>query len=154
MEIIINSKQLNITEEQMKELYKKNLIVCDDYTLTVATIPEWAINEVENLLGIIIDGTETEDYTKVKSKRDVAYYNHYHYPRLYESICDFNGVSYESGYKRKVTIKEGVVIGFNNERVLITEVIKDIGFYYKNETDEVKFCNTMFETLNFVPVYE
>lgn len=90
MEIIINSKELNITEEQMKKLYKKNLIVCDDYTLTVATIPEWAINEVENLLGIIIDGTETEDYTKVKSKRDVAYYNHCHYPRLYESICDFN----------------------------------------------------------------
>ena len=55
---------------------------------------------------------------------------------------------------KKVNIKEGVVIGFNNERVLITEVMKDIGFYYKNETDEVKFCNTMFETLNFVPVYE
>ena len=154
MEIIINSKDLNITEEQMKDLYKKNLIVCDDYTLTVATIPEWAINEVENLLGVTIEGTETGDYTKVKNKRDVAYYNHYHYPRLYESICDFNGISYESGYKRRVTIKEGVVIGFNNESVLITEVMKDIGFYYKNETDEVKFCNTMFETLNFVPVYE
>ena len=154
MEIIINSKKLNIAEEQMKELYKKNLIVCNDYTLTVATIPEWAVSEVEAILKITIKGTETKGYTKVKNKRDVAFYNHYNYPRLYESICDFNGVSYESGYKRRVIIKKGVVIGFNNEYVLITEAMKDVGFYYKNENDEEKFCNTMFETLNFVPVYE
>ena len=54
----------------------------------------------------------------------------------------------------KVIIKKGTVITFNNEVVTITEVMQNIGFYYKNEVGEVKFCNTMFETLNFAPVYE
>lgn len=56
--------------------------------------------------------------------------------------------------KVKVIIKEGVVLNLNNEVVTITEVMKNIGFYYKNEVEEIKFCNTMFETLNFVPVFE
>lgn len=55
---------------------------------------------------------------------------------------------------KKVNIKEGVVINLNNEEVTITEVMKNIGFYYKNKSGEVKFCNTMFETLNFEPVFE
>ena len=55
---------------------------------------------------------------------------------------------------KKVNIKEGVVINLNNEEVTITEVMKNIGFYYKTKSGEVKFCNTMFETLNFEPVYE
>ena len=54
----------------------------------------------------------------------------------------------------KVIIKEGVVINLNNEVVTITEVVNDVGFYYKNAADELKFCNTMFETLNFEPVFE
>ena len=55
---------------------------------------------------------------------------------------------------KKVNIKEGVVINLNDEEVTITEVMKNIGFYYKNKSGEVKFCNTMFETLNFEPVFE
>ena len=55
---------------------------------------------------------------------------------------------------KKVNIKEGVVINLNNEEVTITEVMKNVGFYYKNKSGEVKFCNTMFETLNFEPVFE
>ena len=56
--------------------------------------------------------------------------------------------------KRKVVIKKGEVLNLNNKVVTITEVMQNIGFYYKNETDEVNFCNTMFETLNFEPAYE
>ena len=55
---------------------------------------------------------------------------------------------------KKVNIKEGVIINLNNEEVTITEVMKNIGFYYKNKSGGVKFCNTMFETLNFEPVFE
>ena len=56
---------------------------------------------------------------------------------------------------KKVNIKEGVVINLNNEEVTITDIMKDVGFYYKNKSGEVKFCNTMFETLlNFEPVFE
>ena len=55
---------------------------------------------------------------------------------------------------QKVPICEGMFIILNNETVTITEVMKNVGFYYKNEAGEVKFCNTMFETLNFEPVYE
>ena len=51
-------------------------------------------------------------------------------------------------------IKEGVVINLNNEEVTITDIMKNVGFYYKNKSGEVKFCNTMFETLNFEPVFE
>ena len=54
----------------------------------------------------------------------------------------------------KVIIKEGVIINLNNEVVTITEVVNDVGFYYKNAVDELKFCNAMFETLNFEPVFE
>lgn len=56
--------------------------------------------------------------------------------------------------KTKVKIKAGNVIKLNNEVVTITEVINKIGFYYTNGTDEPKFCNVMFETLNFEPVFE
>ncbi len=56
--------------------------------------------------------------------------------------------------KIKVKIKTGNVMQLNNEVVTITEVMNNIGFYYTNGTDEPKFCNTMFETSNFEPVYE
>ena len=69
-------------------------------------------------------------------------------------FCHKGFVLTEDEGSKKVVIKEGVVINLNNEVVTITEVMNNIGFYYKNESDEVKFCNTMFETLNFIPVYE
>lgn len=56
--------------------------------------------------------------------------------------------------KSKVLIKEGVGIVLNNQNATITEVMKNVGFYYKNETGEVNFCNTMYETLNFEPIFE
>ena len=56
---------------------------------------------------------------------------------------------------KKVNIRECVVINLNNEEVTITDIMKNVGFYYKNKSGEVKFCNTMFETLlNFEPVFE
>ena len=55
---------------------------------------------------------------------------------------------------KKVIIKEGAIINLNNEVVTITEVVNDVGFYYKNAVDELKFCNAMFETLNFESVFE
>lgn len=49
--IIFNSKECGITKEQMKILYRNNLIECNDFTFTVATIPNWAIEEAKNLVG-------------------------------------------------------------------------------------------------------
>lgn len=50
MAIIFNSKECGITKEQMKILYRNNLIECNDFTFTVATIPNWAIEEAKNLV--------------------------------------------------------------------------------------------------------
>jgi hypothetical protein len=49
MAIIFNSKENNITKEQMETLYRNNLIECDDFTFTVATIPDWAVEEAKEL---------------------------------------------------------------------------------------------------------
>ena len=38
MAIIFNSKECGITKEEMKLLYRYNLIECNDFTFTVATI--------------------------------------------------------------------------------------------------------------------
>lgn len=38
---------------------------------------------------------------------------------------------------KKVNIKEGVVINLNNEEVTITDIMKNVGFYYKNKSGEV-----------------
>lgn len=53
-----------------------------------------------------------------------------------------------------VIIKKGAVLKLNDMEVTITDVIKGIGFFHKDNTGELRFCNTMFETLNFIPVYE
>lgn len=55
---------------------------------------------------------------------------------------------------KKVLIKKGTTINLNNEVVTVTDVIKNLGFYYENVGHEIKFCNIMFEALNFEPVYE
>lgn len=48
MAIIFNSKECGITKEEMKLLYRYNLIECNDFTFTVATIPSWAMEEAKN----------------------------------------------------------------------------------------------------------
>ena len=50
MGIIFSSKENNITTEQMKILYRNNLIECNDFTFEVATIPNWAIEEAKELI--------------------------------------------------------------------------------------------------------
>lgn len=80
----------------------------------------------------------------------------YIYKWLNDYIADLTSYNRASDVvgMRKVEIKVGNVIGFNNELVTITEVMKNVGFYYKNKDGELKFCNTMFETINFEPVFE
>lgn len=46
MAIIFNSKECGITKEEMKLLYRYNLIECNDFTFTVATIPSWAMAQL------------------------------------------------------------------------------------------------------------
>lgn len=57
---IINSEKLGISKEQMEELYRKNLIFCDDYDLIITIIPNWAINEVVSILGHEINEFEVD----------------------------------------------------------------------------------------------
>lgn len=88
MATIINSKDLGISKEQMKELYTKNLILCDDYDLIIAIIPNWTMNEVMSVLKCEIDGTEIDDKDYIPANKiDMMLNNHYHYPKLYDLIC-------------------------------------------------------------------
>ena len=61
MAIIFNSKECGITKEEMKLLYRYNLIECNDFTFTVATIPSWAMEEAKNLIGKDFKGTGWND---------------------------------------------------------------------------------------------
>lgn len=101
----------------------------------------------ENPTGIYIVGSKSEDLIAVSDANN--YKDCFHLTKT--GIRKYHLVSEK---KRKVIIKEGTVINLNNEIATVTEIMEDIGFYYKNEANEVKFCNTMFETLNFEPVFE
>lgn len=85
--VIINSKNYNMTNILIKELYTKNLILCDDMSLEVVEIPSWAIKEVEEITKIDLQENCLHEcgYT-VKNKQDVNKWNKYHYPKLY-SYC-------------------------------------------------------------------
>lgn len=56
MAIIFNSKECGITKEEMKLLYRYNLIECNDFTFTVATIPSWVWKRQKILLEKILKG--------------------------------------------------------------------------------------------------
>lgn len=56
--------------------------------------------------------------------------------------------------KPKVIIRVGEKLNLNGNDITVTEVMKGIGFYYSDGSDELMFCNTMFETLNFEPVFK
>ena len=60
MAIIFNSKECGITKEEMKLLYRYNLIECNDFTFTVATIPSWAMEEAKNLVGMTLQYLEVK----------------------------------------------------------------------------------------------
>ena len=76
MAIIFNSKDLNITEQQMEILYRENLIKCNDYTLEVATIPNWAIGEAESIVNKKFVGTEIDDKFAPGNKIDMKDITH------------------------------------------------------------------------------
>lgn len=84
MAIIFNSKENNITKEQMETLYKNNLIECNDFTFTVATIPDWAIEEAKELIKRDFKGTGWNDSLASASKRAVELKNKSAYPKLYD----------------------------------------------------------------------
>lgn len=86
MAIIFNSDVCGITKEQMKVLYKNKLIECNDFTFTVATIPDWAVKEAEALIGQSFKGVAWNDSLVSGSKRAIALKNKNDYPRLYERI--------------------------------------------------------------------
>ena len=167
MDIIFNSLTNNLTKYQMQDLYRKNLIMCDDFTFKVATIPSFAVSEVESTLGKTIHGSEGEFHVNIKNKKDVAFYNHTHYPDLYEQTCPFNGISYDSGYKVRYPIIEGHTIQLYHARILIKEVVRNKGFYYQvlyyhpigesvipSKSDEIRYCDTQMGKLNFTPIYK
>ena len=84
MAIIFNSKENNITEEQMKILYRNNLIECNDFTFTVATISDWAIEEAKELIKRDFKGTVLKEFLISGSKKAVELKNKSAYPKLYE----------------------------------------------------------------------
>ena len=88
MGIIFNSKENNITTEQMKILYRNNLIECNDFTFEVATIPNWAIEEAKELIKKDIKGTIGRESLVSGNKKAVESKNKSAYPRLYnETAC-------------------------------------------------------------------
>lgn len=84
MAIIFNSKECGITKEEMKLLYRHNLIECNDFTFTVATIPSWAMEEAKNLIGKDFKGTGWNDSLVSGSKKAIKLKNQYDHPTLYE----------------------------------------------------------------------
>lgn len=86
MAIIFNSKENNITKEQMKVLYRNNLIECDDFTLTVATIPDWATEEAKEMIEKDFKGTVWSESLVSGSKKAIELKNKNTYPKLYEKI--------------------------------------------------------------------
>lgn len=101
----------------------------------------------EHSVGIYIVSDKSHDLisvTDINNYKDCFYFTKRSI-RKYELFENFKG---------KVIIKEGISIKLNNEIVTITEVVNNVGFYYRNSADELKFCNALFETLNFEPVFE
>jgi len=88
MAIIFNSKENNITEEQMKILYRNNLIECDDFTFTVATIPNWAIEEAKEFIKRDFKGIIWRESLVSGSKKAVELKNKSAYPKLYEKTMN------------------------------------------------------------------
>jgi len=87
---ILNTERCGFTTEQVLELYKNNLILCNDYSLTVITVPKWAYDEIKSITGIDINelsGTETS-YEISGTKIDVKLKNRYSYPRLHDAIIN------------------------------------------------------------------
>ena len=84
MAIIFNSKECGITKEQMKILYRNNLTECNDFTFTVATIPNWAIEEAKNLVKKEFKGIFCSELLVSGSKKAVKLKNMNSYPKLYE----------------------------------------------------------------------
>lgn len=83
MGIIFSLKENNITTEQMKILYRNNLIECNDFTFEVATIPNWAIEEAKELIKKDIKGTIWKESLVSGSKKVVGLKNKSAYPGLY-----------------------------------------------------------------------
>lgn len=84
MAIIFNSKECGITKEEMKLLYRHNLIECNDFTFTVATIPSWAMEEAKSLIKKDFKGTGWNDSLVSGSKKAIKLKNQYDHPTLYE----------------------------------------------------------------------
>lgn len=86
MAIIFNSKECGITEKQMKNLYRNNLIECNDFTFTVATIPNWAIEEAKALVEKSFEGVAWNESLVSGSKKLIELKNKSDYPKLYEEV--------------------------------------------------------------------
>lgn len=86
MQDIFNSKENDISKEQMETLYRNNLIECNDFTFTVATIPNWAIKEAKGLIKRDFKGTIWRESLVSGSKKAVELKNKSSYPKLYEKI--------------------------------------------------------------------
>lgn len=98
MGIIFSSKENNITTEQMKILYRNNLIECNDFTFEVATIPNWAIEEAKELIKKDIKGTIWKESLVSGSKKAVGLKNKSAYPGLYYKTMKQD---FHSGTERK-----------------------------------------------------
>lgn len=86
MGIIFNSVKCGITKDQMKVLYRNDLIECADSTFTVATIPDWAVAEAKDLTGKEFIGSVVNESLVSEDKESVALKNRNAYPGLYESL--------------------------------------------------------------------
>lgn len=85
MAIIFNSKAIGITQDEMKKLYRNNLIICNDFSFTMATVPDWAIDEANELIKKEIKGRYWDENILIpENKIAIEKYNKESYPGLYE----------------------------------------------------------------------
>ena len=92
MVIIFNRRYCGITKEQMQELYRNSLILCNDIELNVAEIPDWAVDEAGKLIGKDFYGTILEKGMFPRNKMEVREKNKYDYPKLYNEIMIYKEV--------------------------------------------------------------
>lgn len=86
MAMIFSAESNKLSPNDMKLLYRNNLILCSDSQLHVAQIPSWAVKEAERRIGKKITGTESSDQLLPMNKIDMSLKNKFNYPKLYFDI--------------------------------------------------------------------
>ena len=95
---IFNTRTEHISAQTVRELYRNNLIKCDDVSLTVIVVPAWAKEKAAKYAISFGRDNYRKDYTIEADEEGIKAWNSYHYPALYNAIVngEDNFVSYSA----------------------------------------------------------